>query len=103
MTTALQVAMSVCLFLLGLCSCIAGLWTILSKEYQQALKTISVQSTRISSKAITDVGVAPFIEACSRLIEAINQLIRTAVGVGVFLCLAGAILCLVAFWMLSGL
>lgn len=103
MTTTLQVAMSVCLFLLGLCSCIAGLWTILSKEYQQALKSISAQSAKISSKAITDAGVAPLIEASSRLIEAINQLIRTAVGVGVFLCLAGGMLCLVAFWMLSTL
>lgn len=103
MTTALQVAMSVCLFLLGLCSCIAGLWTILSKEYQQALKSISAQSAKISSKAITDAGVAPLIEACTRLTEAINQLIRTAVGVGVFLCLAGAMLCLMAFWMLSRL
>ena len=103
MTTTLQVAMSVCLFLLGLCSCIAGLWTILSKEYQQALKSISAQSARISSKAITDAGVAPLIEASSRLIEAINQLVRTAVGVGVFLCLAGTVLCLGAFWMLSTL
>jgi len=103
MTTTLQVAMSVCLFLLGLCSCIAGLWTILSKEYQRALKSISAQAAKISSKGITDAGVAPLIEASSRLIEAVNQLIRTAVGVGVFLCLAGTVLCLGAFWMLSTL
>ena len=75
----------------------------MSREYQQALKSIAAQSAKISGKAITDVGVAPLIEASSRLIEAINQLIRTAVGVGVFLCLAGTVLCLVAFWMLSTL
>jgi hypothetical protein len=39
----------------------------------------------------------------SSLVEAINQLIRTSVGVGVFLCLAGVALCIVAFWMLSAL
>lgn len=100
MITKLQIAMSGCLFLLGLCSCIAGLWTILSRQYQRVLKSISAQSAKVSSKAVTDAGLAPLIDALSGLVKAIDQLIRTSVGVGVFLCLAGVMLCLVAFWML---
>lgn len=100
---ALQVAMSACLFLLGVCSCIAGLWTILSRKYQQALRSISAHSVKVSSKAITDVALTPLIDALSGLVRAIDQLIRTSVGVGAFLCLAGVILCLVAFWMLPAL
>jgi hypothetical protein len=101
MITTLQVLMAVILFLLGLSSCVAGLWTILSKQYQQALKRISAQSAKVSSKALTDAGLAPLIQSMSSLVEAINQLIRTSVGVGVFLCLAGVVLCIVAFRMLS--
>jgi hypothetical protein len=37
----------------------------------------------------------------SGLVTAINQLVRTSAGVGVFLCLSGVTLCFVAFWMLS--
>ncbi len=103
MITNLQIAMSGCLFLLGLCSCIAGLWTILSRQYQQVLKSISAQSAKVSSKAVTDAGLAPLIEALSGLVKAVDQLIRTSVGVGVFLCLVGVMLCLVAFWILPGL
>ncbi len=101
MIRTLQVFMSITLFVLGLSSCAAGLWTILAKQYQDALKRISAQSAKVSSKAVTDAGLAPLIEAMSRLVEAISMLIRTSVGVGVFLCLAGGALCLAAFWMLS--
>jgi hypothetical protein len=74
---------------------------MLSREYRQVLKSISAQSARASSKAITDVGLAPLIEALSGLVNAINQLVKTSVGVGVFLCLAGVVLCLASFWILS--
>ncbi len=99
--TTLQAIMAVCMFLLGLSSCIAGLWTILSRQYQRMLKSISAQSAKVSSKAVTDIGLAPLIEAMSGLVEAIDRLVRTSIGVGVFLCLAGVLLCVASFWMLS--
>ena len=73
----------------------------LNSRYQQVLKNLSAQSAKISGKAITDVGLAPLVGSMSELVTAINQLVRTSVGVGVFLCLAGVTLCLAAFWMLS--
>jgi hypothetical protein len=103
MIVNLQIIMAISLFALGLVSFTAGLRTVLTKEYQEALKGLSAQSPRIYSKALSDVAVGPIIEASSRLVAAVSQLVRTAVGVGVFLCLNGAAVCLVAFWMLSRL
>lgn len=103
MIVNLQIIMAVSLFALGLASFVAGLRTVLTKEYQEALKGLSAQSPRIYSKALTEVAVGPVIEASSRLVEAVSQLVRTAVGMGVFLCLSGVTVCLVAFWMLTGL
>lgn len=103
MITNLRIAMAVCLFLLGAFSCVAGLWMILARRYQQALKSISAHSAKVSSKAVTDIALAPLIEALSGLLNALDQLVRTSAGIGVFLCLAGAGLCLAAFWMLSGI
>jgi len=93
-------AMASAMFVLGAAACIGGLWTLLAREYQQTLRGISAQSNRLHAKALTEVGVAPVIEASTRLVEAVNQLIRTAMGVGAFLCMIGAGLCLIAFWML---
>jgi hypothetical protein len=101
MFKSIQAVMAVCMFLLGLFSCVAGLWMILSRQYQKVLKSISAQSAKVSSKAVTDAGLAPLIRAMSGLVEAIDKLVRTSIGVGVFLCLAGVVLCLASFWMLS--
>ncbi|NLE76254.1 MAG: hypothetical protein GX605_05825, partial [Chloroflexi bacterium] len=89
--------------LLGLASCGAGLWTILSREYQTALKSLSAQATRLGTRAFDDAAISPIIDSAARLIEAISQLVRTAVGVGVFLCITGVLICLAAFWMLTTL
>ena len=99
----LQAIMAGSVFLLGLSSLVAGLWMILSRQYQKVLKSISAQSAKVSSKAVTDAGLAPLIQAMSGLVQAIDKLVRTSVGVGVFLCLAGVVLCLASFWMLSTL
>ena len=101
MISTLQAIIAASLFLLGLSSCVAGLWTILARQYQKMLKTISAHSAKVSSKAVSDVGLAPLISAMSGLVEAIDKLIRTSIGVGVFLCLIGVALCLASFWMLS--
>ena len=99
MIATVAVGMTIILFGLGMASCIAGLWIILSREYQDAMRQLSVQSTRISSRAIRDEAMAPVIDAASRLIEAVNNLIRTAVGVGAFLCMLGILVCAAAFWL----
>ena len=99
MIATVAVGMTIILFGLGMASCIAGLWIILSREYQDTMRQLSVHSTRISSRAIRDEAIAPVIDAASRLIEAVNQLIRTAVGVGAFLCILGILVCAAAFWL----
>ncbi len=99
----IQIAMAISLFVLGVCSCIAGFWTILSRKYRQALQNVSAHSARVTSKAITDASLVPLVEALSGLVRALDQLVRTSVGVGVFLCLTGAAFCAAGFWMLSGL
>jgi hypothetical protein len=99
-TLSLAHIMAVALFAVGLLALAAGIWTILAREYQQALKGISAQSNRLHARALTEVGVVPVLDASTRLIEAVNALIRTAMGVGAFLCLIGLALCVLAWWML---
>lgn len=101
MASNLQIGMAVTLFAVGLISFLSGLWIILAREYQETLRTLSTQSSKLGGRAITDEGVAPIIDSASRLIEAVSQLIRTAVGVGAFLCLLGVVVAVVAYWMVA--
>jgi len=97
----IQIIMSVSLFVMGVLSSLSGLWIILAKEYHQTMKELSTQSVRISGRAVTQDSVAPLIDSASRMVEAINALIRTAAGVGAFLTVVGVVICVVSFWMIG--
>lgn len=89
--------------LTGFIACIQGLRTMLAQDYQQTLRKLSMQSTQVSTKGFGDLALAPTLEAASRLIDAVNQLVRTAVGIGVFLCLTGIGMMVAAFFMVTNL
>jgi enoyl-CoA hydratase/carnithine racemase len=96
-----QESMALAIFLLGFIACAGGLWTMLARDYQRTLRNMAVQSNRLQAKALTEVGIVPLIDASTQLVKAVNQLIRTAMGVGAFLCLIGVALCLIAYWMIA--
>jgi hypothetical protein len=101
MATTIQIIMTVILFIAGIVMLISGILIIMAREYQEAMRALSSQSTRLTGKAITDIGVQATIEGASQLLDSIARLIQTAMGTGAFLCLLGAIICGVSFWMLS--
>jgi len=97
----IQTVMSVSLFIIGVLSCVSGLWIILAKEYHQTMKQLSAQSVRINGLAVTQDSVAPLVDSAARMVEAVTQLIRTAAGVGAFLCISGVVICVISFWMIG--
>ncbi len=97
----LQRAMALVLFVLGIIAFLSGLSTMLASEYRNTMRTLSAQSGKLGAKGLGDPAVVPLMDATSRLIQAVSQLVRTATGVGVFMCISGLALCLVAFWLLS--
>ena len=101
MATTIQIIMAVVLFIAGMAMLISGILIIMAREYQDAMRALSSQSTQLSSKAITDIGLQATIQGASQLLDSIARLIQTAMGTGAFLCLLGAIICGLSFWMLS--
>jgi hypothetical protein len=101
--TATALILAALLGLTGFFACIQGLRTMLAQDYQQTLRKLSLQSTQISQKGLVDMAVAPMLDAAARLIDAVNQLVRTAVGIGVFLCLTGIGMMVAAYFMVSHL
>ena len=100
-TLTVRNGMAVALFLVGFAALAAGLWTILAREYQQTLKGVATQSNRLHARAMSEIGALPVLDASARLVESVNTLIRTAMGVGAFLCLLGLALCLVALYVFA--
>ncbi len=98
---AARAVMSGVIFLLGIASIIFGLVIIMTREYQETLRILSSQSTRLSSKAILEDGFAPVLDGMSRLLDSVRKLVATAIGVGVFLALMGIGMAYLGFWMLT--
>jgi hypothetical protein len=99
MTVVLTV-LAVALFVLGCVTLLIGLGMILTREYLDALRSLTRESSHLGAKAAQDAAFLPLLEGASRLVDSVTRMVQTAVGVGGFLCLLGAGLCYLAYWML---
>ncbi len=97
----IQTIIAVTIFLLGGITLLFGLGVILSREYLEALRSLTRESSHLGAKAVQDAAFLPILDGAARLVDAVTRMVQTAVGVGAFLCLLGAGLCTLAFWMLS--
>jgi hypothetical protein len=91
--------MVVVLFVAGLILLGSGLWIILTREYQDTMRTLSAQSSRVSSKSLADLTVQPALEGASQLMDSITRMVQTALGMGAFLCVLGSMLCAASLWL----
>ena len=96
-----KLVMGCALFGLGLFTALSGLYIILRKEYQEAIRTLASNSPKLAAKSPVSDMVGSLADSSVRLMETVNRLIQTAVGVGAFLCMLGSGLCLLAYWMIS--
>ena len=62
------------------------------------LRVIASQTARLAQKGITD-EITGLVGNASALLEALNSLVKTTTGVGVFLTLIGFILMVVAYYL----
>jgi hypothetical protein len=92
----------VSLFVLGFVSIICGICILLSKTYNGDIKEITKQTTRLAQKGLAE-DVAGLVGNASSLIEALNQMVKTATGVGGFLMILGLVMLAGAYLVLSNI
>lgn len=68
-----------------------GVYTLVGKLMGKELRTIADQTTKLAQKGITE-DVAGLVGNARTLIEALNGMVKTTAGVGVFLMLLGFVL-----------
>jgi hypothetical protein len=90
--------MSVTLFLLGVIITVAGVVILVTRAIGRDVKTLATQTTRLVQKGLAE-DVAGLVGNASSLLDAVNQLMRTTAGVGVFLTIFGMLLMGAACWL----
>lgn len=86
------------LSLLGTALTVTGIIILATRATGREVRSLTVQTSRLAQKGLAE-DVAGLVGNASALIEAMNQLVRTTAGIGVFLILCGPILILLSVWL----
>ncbi len=84
--------------LLGAIALATGIFVLFRKVMGDELKVIASQTSRLAQKGITE-EITGLVGNASALLEALNSLVKTTTGVGVFLTLIGFILMVVSYYL----
>lgn len=99
-TSDVILIVSLSLAFFGVISISAGILLLISRAAGQAIQIIANQTARIAQKGIAD-DIAGLVGNATSLIEALNRLVLTNAGIGIFLVLFGLGLLLAAFWVVN--
>lgn len=88
----------VALFAMGAISLALGIFILFKKVMGDEIKQIAAQTAKLAQKGLAE-EVAGLVGNAGSLLDALNQLVKTATGVGVFMTLIGFILMLVSYYL----
>ena len=84
------------LAVLGILAIIAGFFLLVRQAAGNAIQTIANQTENLAQKGIAE-ELSGLVGNARSLVDALNQLVRTTAGIGIFLTVAGFIMLLAAF------
>ncbi|HEX2979392.1 MAG TPA: hypothetical protein VHO48_03905 [Anaerolineaceae bacterium] len=79
------------LLLMGLICIASGIILLVVKAAGQDVRTIADQTSKLAQKGLAE-DVAGLVGNASALITAMNQMVRTTAGIGIFLIVAGVLM-----------
>lgn len=94
--------MAVALFVLGLIAVAISIFILFKKVMGDEVKAIANQTSKLAQKGIAE-DVSGLVGNASALIMALNQLVRTSSGVGIFLTILGGIMIGAAYLLINQL
>lgn len=86
--------------ILGVISVGAGIAILVIRGSGQSVQTIAAQATKLAQKGLAE-EISGLVGNASSLMEALNQLIRTSAGIGIFLVLFGFVMMIASYLMVK--
>lgn len=93
----LMLLMAITFFILGLLGVIIGIIILVTRTASQEVRTIATQTTRLAQKGLSD-DIVGLVGNTSALLEALNALVRTTAGIGVFITIVGLLMMVASGW-----
>jgi hypothetical protein len=98
---SLTLFMAAILFLLGLGTSLSGITVLISRAWGRDVRALTAQTTRLAQKGLGEEGypMAGLVGNANALLGTINEMVRTAAGIGIFLALLGLGIVAATFWL----
>lgn len=77
-----------------------GVLILIGKLNGKEIRTIASQTTKLAQKGITE-EISGLVGNARSLVEALDQLVKTTAGIGVFLVFLGALLLVAAYFLVT--
>lgn len=90
--------MAITLFILGLLGVIVGIAILVTRTASQEVRTLATQTTRLAQKGLSD-DIVGLVGNTSALLDALNALVRTTAGIGVFITIVGLLMMVASGWL----
>ncbi|MGH2606689.1 MAG: hypothetical protein ACRDG5_08865 [Anaerolineales bacterium] len=96
----MQIVIAGSVFLLGFLCILMGAFVLISRGYSREVRALAAHTARLAQKGVAQ-EVSGLVTSTSQLVGAINELVRTASGIGVFLISLGLVMIVSSFWVIQ--
>lgn len=96
----IQILIAASVFVLGILCVILGIFILMTRGYAREVRSLAAHTAHIGKKGIAQ-DVTGLVQSASDLIGSINQLVKTASGVGVFLTSLGLVMIMSAYYVVT--
>jgi hypothetical protein len=93
-----QLVMYLGLFFIGTIAFVIGMSVLVTRVTGRDIRDLAAQTIQLAQKGIAE-DVAGLVGNASNLLNAINEMVRSATGIGVFLTILGVIMMGTACWL----
>ena len=97
--TDIQIIIAAAIFLLGFVCVVFGAIVLITRGYSREVRTLAAHTARLGQKGMAQ-EVTGLVTSASELVASLNQLVKTANGVGVFLILLGIAMMGSGYWII---
>ncbi len=97
--TDIQIIIAAVIFFLGFMCVVFGAIVLITRGYSREVRTLAAHTARLGQKGMAQ-EVTGLVTSASELVASLNQLVKTANGVGVFLIILGISMMGSGYWII---
>ena len=99
-TIDMQMIIAATVFVLGGMCVLLGIFVLVSRGYSKEIRALATHSARLGRKGMAD-EITGLVNSASELIAALNSLVKTASGAGLFLIILGIGMIAASYWVVD--